>query len=325
MSPVFGSFPMTVTQPRDVLLRRVSTFDPDRSAIATDWAALADLAEENGLAPLVSYNLEYRLGGAGAPQETRDRLMALYQGTLNDNVFKLVTLKRVLSEVDVSVMLMDATAVADCAYPHVAFRPVPEIRLGTKSQEYAKLGQALARGGFKPDPNIAGVFSDNRTRLVVASQLAPVASADTGIWERSLGADAYGSVVRRPGLEDSILLAVLSMSRESFAVPLIQFVDLRELVKGAPATGVVYAAPPDPGKLQTRAAEWGLLRALYAAMAVSASLFPEEASNFSKLTPPLGFAARSLVDRLVVSAVLARAGSQAAEPISGFGRALLDN
>ncbi len=309
---------------RTALLGPMSSFDPLRGRIDTDWSLLSDLAEANGLAPLASYNLEYRLGGAGAPQEIRDRLMALYQGTLNDNVFKLVTLKRALSELETApVMLLDAAAVADSAYPHVAFRPVPEVRLGTRAGELAAVQGALASAGFRPDPTTAGAFTDGRIRIPADTQLAPNETEDAGIWGRSLPAPAYGATARRPGLEDAILLAVSTLVRETFSVPLIQYVDLRELLKGAPATGVVYTAPPDAAVLTARAAAWGLSRSLYATLAILSSFFPHDSATFAALSPRIGVAAQALVDQLIVKPVVESAGSDVPK-LSGFGRALID-
>src|SRR5439155_1178690 len=64
------------------------------------WEQYVDWAVGQGLAPLAAYNLEYRLGGAGAPEWARDRLLSLYQGTLNDNVMKLVNFKRAVDDLE---------------------------------------------------------------------------------------------------------------------------------------------------------------------------------------------------------------------------------
>jgi hypothetical protein len=130
----------------DVLtaLRQLTQFSlPRRSAqgarapaAAYPWGELADLAVINGVAPLVAYNMEYRLGGGGAPTEVHDLLLGFYQGTLNDNVFKLINLKQMLTGFEAPVLLLEAAAYADAIYPHVAFRPLPELKLLVRRADF---------------------------------------------------------------------------------------------------------------------------------------------------------------------------------------------
>jgi hypothetical protein len=65
--------------------RVLSSFEP-RSGQLRDvpWDAYVDWAISQGLAPLAAYNLEYRLGGASAPEWALDRLLSVYQGPTQD-------------------------------------------------------------------------------------------------------------------------------------------------------------------------------------------------------------------------------------------------
>ena len=53
------------------LLLALTRFTPERQkASADDWKEAARLAPPHGVAPLIAYNLEYRLAGSGAPQRS---------------------------------------------------------------------------------------------------------------------------------------------------------------------------------------------------------------------------------------------------------------
>src|SRR3954463_11266161 len=134
--------------------RLLSSFDPvrdpSRQPMAdAPWEAYADWAIAQGLAPLAAYNLEYRIAGGGAPEWVRDRLLSIYQGSLNDNVMKLVNFKRATGEVeDQQWVVMGGASFAEALYPHVAFRPVLEIQLLTPPASLAPLFRALGQAEF---------------------------------------------------------------------------------------------------------------------------------------------------------------------------------
>lgn len=310
---------------RDALLGVLLSFEPRRGPLDTDWPALADLAVANGLAPLVSYNLEYRLGGAGAPGEVRERLLGVYQGTANDNVYRMVTLKRLATFAEsVALMLLDAAAIVEGLYPHIAFRPLPDLAIGIRPEDAEAFEKAAAPAGFRPvgadgtvsSPGSLGpggeaarAFSDGRLRVLVRTAITPGGVDDLGVWERSLSAKAYGPSARRPSIEDSLLLAAAAVGRAACAAPLIEFVDLRELVCGAPATGVIYPAPPDPVAVADRAVRWGVARAVHCALAVTARLFREAAAGPTWTAGRIPALVRAALGRFVVRPAVARAGT----------------
>ena len=81
--------------------RALASFDPPRASLKdAPWQEYADWAIPQGLAPLAAYNLEYRLGGGGAPEWARDRLLSVHQAALNDNVMKLVNFKRAIDDLE---------------------------------------------------------------------------------------------------------------------------------------------------------------------------------------------------------------------------------
>src|SRR5712692_666306 len=130
--------------------RILSSFSPQAGAMAqAPWHAYVEWAIAQGLAPLAAYNLEYRLAGAGAPESARDRLLSVYQGSLNDNVMKLVNFKRAIDDLDGErVVLLGGASFAESLYPHVAFRPVLDIRVLLARPSVGRLVDHLARSDF---------------------------------------------------------------------------------------------------------------------------------------------------------------------------------
>lgn len=291
--------------------RLLASFDPPRGSLANaPWEAYADWAIAQGLAPLAAYNLEYRMGGAGAPQWARDRLLSIYQGTLNDAVMKLVGFKRVIGALEGrKVVLLGAAALAEALYPHVAFRPVEAIHLLVSSAEVSALGGFLQAAELRPVPARAGeegaalVASDGRTDVFVHGGLLGNSTHDAELVARATPLKVYGPSVHRLELEDALLTHCLAQARAGYAVPAITFGDLRELLLGASERGGAYARPPDADKVLTRARAWRLERALYTSLRITTTLFPETEVAAAALMPPLRAATRALLERAVVGPV----------------------
>ncbi|HVE87771.1 MAG TPA: nucleotidyltransferase family protein [Myxococcales bacterium] len=298
--------------------RTLAAFDPPRRSLeGAPWEAYADWAIAQGLAPLAAYNLEYRMAGGGAPEWVRDRLLSIYQGSLNDNVMKLVNFKRAIADVEGErLVVVGGASFAEALYPHVAFRPVLEIQLLVPPPSLAPLFRALGQADFRPDPKAAEeagaahLLSDGRTPVIVwTSLLGPGrAAAEQALLGRLLPMRVYGPSVFRLDVEDAILALVLEHAREGYQLPLLSWVDLRELLLGAPSLGGPYSRAPDFAALRSRAKEWRLERALWASVSVAARLFPETEAAAAQARPELRLATRRLLERLVV------------EPVSALGK-----
>src|ERR1051326_8372446 len=157
------------------LFRVLSSFEPKRAALSqAPWEEYVDWAIAQGLAPLAAYNLEYRMAGAGAPEWARDRLMSVYQGSMNDNVMKLVNFKRTVDELEGrKVLVLGGPAFAEALYPHVAFRPVLDIELLLAPEDVNPFAAFLGGSEFRPDLTLPGgrhpsgarkVLTDTRTQ-----------------------------------------------------------------------------------------------------------------------------------------------------------------
>ncbi len=291
------------------LFRTLTSFSPPRTRLAdAPWDEFVPWAMGQGLASLAAYNLEYRLGSSGSPEWVRHRLLSLYQGMANDNVMKLVNLKRAIDALEGrKIVLVGAASFAESLYPHVAFRPVIDVRLLVPAADVEPLATWLRRAEFKVEPGLtdrAGavkVLSDTRTQIFVHGGFFADAAQNEGVIARSTPMKAFGPSSRRLSLEDALLVSVLLMSRQGFEVPMLEFIDLREMCTGAEAMGGDYSKTIDAEAVKSRAATWKLTRALWCALNVVKKLWPETAASVAKLEPELSFPVREVLERAVVN------------------------
>lgn len=291
------------------LFRTLTSFSPPRTNLAdAPWEPFLPWAIGQGLASLAAYNLEYRLGSAGSPDWVRHRLLSLYQGMANDNVMKLVNLKRAIDDLEGrKIVLVGAASFAESLYPHVAFRPVIDVRLLVPSADVDPLATWLRRSEFKVEPGLtdragaAKVLTDTRTQIFLHGGLFPEAGQNEAVLSRTTPMKAFGPSARRLCLEDALLVQVLLMARQGFEVPMLEFIDLRELCQSAPAMGGDYSRPIDVQAVRSRAASWKLNRALWSALEVVKKLWPETQAFVEKLQPELSFPVRELLTRVVVN------------------------
>jgi len=287
--------------------RVLASFSPERISLrGAPWDAYTDWAVAQGLAPLAAYNLEYRLGGAGAPEWVRDRLLSVYQGSLNDNVMKLVNFKRAIGALEGRrVVVLGAASFAEALFPHVAFRPVPDLDLLVARMDLNPLAAFLAEAEFKPVSRSARtrVLSDGRTQITLHGGFlgAGFETEEKGVLERAMPMRALGPSVYRLTAEDAVLSVVLGQAQGGYSVPYIEFVDLRELLLGAPSTQGAYSHPLNVELTQKLAAAWRIERALYTSTRIVAGLFPNAQTIADRLTPKLRPATRGLLDSLVVA------------------------
>ena len=304
--------------------RVLSQFEPAGASLSdAPWDAYVDWAVSQGLGPLAAYNLEYRLGGGGAPEWARDRLLSIYQGSLNDNVMKLVNFKRAIDELEgCRLVLLGSASFAEALYPHVAFRPVLELEALARAEDLDALAACLLKSEFKTVPAEPGegadrVLFDGRTRVLVNTGiLGPARKAEeTRMLSLATPMKVYGPSVFRLDLEDAVLVEALGHARSDYVLPAICWVDFRELLRGAPSMGGAYSRPLDTELLRQRAHAWKLERALWASLSIAESLFPETRDIVSRAKPPLRLPTRELLERTVVRP--AAALDIAAAPVSG--------
>jgi hypothetical protein len=279
-------------------IRALSAFDPPAALPPVDLALLADVLEANGLAPIASYWLESRPLGAGLPAQFREKLLALYQGVVNDNVYRVMTLRGALKASEVPVVVLGGLAAVDWLYPHLAFRPLGDVRLVVRGEDGARFAESARGAGFKLEGLDAtgrgASFSDDRVRFTIQEGLWQGAPADAEVFARGVRLPALGPMVLRPSPEDMLLATVAEQAEQGLYSPLVTFVDLRELLRLEPPLNSLY--------VKERAAALGLARALHGSLALLALHFPGVAGAARALAPPLSAPERAAVDTVVHSA-----------------------
>ena len=292
--------------------RVLSSFDPPRGMLkSAPWEQYVDWAISQGLAPLAAYNLEYRLAGADAPEWARDRLLSIYQGSVNDNVMKLVNFKQIVDELEGrKVLVLGGASFAEAVYPHVGFRPVLDIQVLVRRVDVDGFAGFLAQHHFRPEEDeahsgAARVVSDGRTAIYLFADVLGQKGRTQlqGVFERAVPWKVYGPSIFRPELEDTVLLLCLEHARMGYQVPWLSFVDLRELMMGATSMGSLYSRPVDVAVLKQRAQEWRLERAVYTSLSIISRLFPEATATAEAARPQLRRATQELLNRLVVDPV----------------------
>lgn len=173
-------------------------------------------------------------------------------------------------------------------------------------------------------PGLALLLSDGRTHVALYSGLLGDAleGEEAAIFERALPLRAYGESFFRLDLEDAILALCLEHAREGYEIPLLSFVDLRELLLGAPSMGGQYSRPVDFEALEARARAWRVERALYASTAIAAQLFPEVADAAARAAARIPRATRALIDRLLLRPVGALAKTRQVRGVERLRRVL---
>jgi hypothetical protein len=279
-------------------LRALTSFTPPERLPECEPGLLADVLEAHGLAALASYQLEQRRIGAGAPRALRERLLTSFQGIVNDNLQKLLALRGVLRDVEgLHVVLLDAAAFADWLYPHLAFRPLGDLRLAVPTAEGERFVAATK-------DTLALLRTEHEGRSVVFTAHAggvPVfiqeglwtsGPEDAALFQRATRHPTFGPSAFRPSAEEALLGVVAEQALLGLHAPLVTYVDLRELV----------AQPLDAGYVRARAPRLRLERALHGAMLLVAHFFPETAEAAALLRPDLGVAERLAVEQVVEAA-----------------------
>ncbi len=285
------------------LVQTLTSFAPTKVPLRTaPWEDAVDWLIDHGVGPLAAYNVEYRLIGTGVPAWARDRLWSVYQGLVNDNVMKLVNFKRSIDPLEGRrLAVLGAASFAEALYPHVAFRPVADIELLLAPADVAPLAGFLRRAQFKPEGEVDGaqLLSDGRTQLVLRTDLAPGISG-AQVLGRARALRMYGPSAFRLELEDALLAQLARLLRVGFSAPLIEWVDVRELVTGAAATGGDYSRALDVPSFTARAQELGLLRAAWCALGLVGHYFPSAQVAAEAARPALPADLSRTLDALVV-------------------------
>ena len=109
----------------------------------------------------------------------------------------------------------------------------------------------LAHSEFQPVPgdgtlsHARRVLSDTRTQIGLFAEVLGAARSEqeAGLFARAQPMKVYGGSIYRLELEDALLMVCLEHARHGFEVPMLSFIDLRELLLGAPSMGRGLRSP----------------------------------------------------------------------------------
>lgn len=286
-------------------IRALTDFTGRSELPPCDLDELFGVLDAHGLAPLASWQLEQRRAGLRVPMAFRERLLPLYQGVVNDNVFRMMTLKGLLRGVACPALVLDGAAYVDWLYPHLAWRPVGELRLAVRGEDGGTFAAGAKLAGFEPTAQGPGghtaTFSDGRLSVRLQEGLVAGRGEALGLFERAEPYPVAGPTAARPSAADALLLSVADAAGLGLQAPLLLWLDLRELV-ALLVPGTSGDAAAAPAGVVARAAEAGLSRALHGAMALTAHFFPAVAAGCRALTPPLSRTEALAVDAVVDAA-----------------------
>lgn len=277
-------------------LRALTSFSPPAKLPECDPGLLADVLEAHGLAALASYQLEQRRIGAGVPEGLRERLLTSFQGIVNDNLQKLMTLRGLLRDVEgLRVVVLESAAYVDWLYPHLAFRPLGDLRLAVATAQGQAFVDAVKAEWKMLRTEHEGrtvVFTNDKATVSIQEGLWPSGPEDGPLYARAEPYRVFGPSAFRPSPEDALLGTVAEQALLGLHAPLVTFVDVRELL----------ARPLDASYVLARASSLRLERALHGVMLLVAHFFPESAEAAAPLRPDLGVAERALVEQVVEQA-----------------------
>ena len=102
----------------------------------------------------------------------------------------MVTLRNALKDAAaVPVVLLDGAAAVDWLYPHMAWRPVSDLRLAVRGGDGAAFAEAVS-GGMKlartGDEGRTAVFSDGQLELTLQEGLWPGGPEDEPLFARAV-------------------------------------------------------------------------------------------------------------------------------------------
>jgi hypothetical protein len=196
------------------------------------------------------------------------------------------------------VVVLSGLAAVDWLYPHLAFRPLGDLRLAVRGEDGAAFAEAARGAGFRVEAVAGGghgaAFGDDRVRFTIQEGLWQGAPPDAPLFDRAAPLPVLGPRVLRPSAEEMLLATVAEQAEQGLHAPLVTFVDLRELLRLEP--------PLDARYVKERAAAAGLSRALHGSLSLLALHFPEVAGRTRELMPPLSAPERAVVDAVVRSA-----------------------
>lgn len=241
-----------------------------------DWGRHLDLCEAHGLEGVVYYVFRKLNLTDSLPGEVIDYLAWKYYQIAARNLYLMDQLEGIVAafeQAGLSLLPIQGISLVDTVYPAPGTRPMNDMDLLVKREEWLAAKQILQRLGFRPLPCFPNFFGRNGTVLDIHFDLAgfdrirsrkvAVRIEYDKLWAETVpSADAQGR--RTLSVDDTLLCLAAHLQKHSFS-RLIWFLDLALLVQ--------QHRDMNGSNLWSRAREFNLTKPLYFVLQYLRSVF----------------------------------------------------
>jgi len=204
-----------------------------------DWKSLKEIACMEGVAGI----LYHRLKDTDIPPSTLSQFRHYYQSVVAQNLIALNTLEKLehaLGSDRVEALTLKGASLLEHLYTGVGMRPMSDIDLMVRPEQYERFVNLLLKLGYVPDTMIPHNFHKDKSvidvhihalntdRIANRAELFP--SGMEPVWANSLPWQEGFRWIRRPDDVDNVLLLTQHLMKHSFS-SLIWIVDIYMLVK----------------------------------------------------------------------------------------------
>ena len=207
-----------------------------------DWERYLDLCGAHGLEGVVYYTLKRSKLTGSLPGEVMAYLEKKYYQIATYNIYLMDQLKRITTafgETGLSLLPIQGSSLVETVYPSLGTRPMTDIDLLMKKEEWSEARQLLQRLEFSPRPWFPNFFSRNGVILDIHFDLGgsdrirsrryAVRIQNDRLWAEVVSsADSPGG--RTLSDSDTLLYLAAHLQKHSFS-RLIWFLDLALLIQ----------------------------------------------------------------------------------------------
>ena len=245
-----------------------------------DWRAVAVLAEQHGVAPLLHYRL--RQLGMAPPSAVAETLKQAYQESVVRNMRlyqQLCKLLRLLREKNIAVIVLKGAYLAEAVYDDIGLRPMGDVDLLVKKDDLLRVEQELLALGSIPKEYNRVLAQDNhhfvyelpRTNLRVEIHWTVFLPNNSfqinldGLWNRAQPVTLVQTSTLALSPEDLLLHLCLHTAKHAHQMRVRMLCDIGEVVQR-------FGAELDWQEMGARARQWGTVHAVYAVLRLAQEL-----------------------------------------------------
>jgi hypothetical protein len=207
-----------------------------------DWDDLLRCASAEGMGGMLYAQMTSPGRTAALPASAHQRLRQLFLHNELDYQVKLAAIGQLLTACDqtqIRVMLLQGVALIERIYPTAGMRPLSDIDLLIRPDDFEKIGRLLATLGYVTVSRYPPVYVRDGVRLDLHTQLAylsrvepsfhPLRLHDEPLWTAALPWNEGTTTAVIPSPTDHLILLCAHLQKHSFS-RLIWFVDIGKLL-----------------------------------------------------------------------------------------------